>query len=132
MRRGAVFAFDAMVAAAIVLALLLVWAGAHTMAVGNAGVQAHEELMVSKAVAAADWIVKRNGHEFSEWKGAIAEKDVAGARGLFKLDALSAELEAVDGRSESAGASVGAGDSWCISRAVVANGKAAVLRVCSK
>ncbi len=131
MKRGAIFAFDAMGAAAVVLALLLVWASAHSLTLSSAGATAREEKMLAKVVAAADWLVKEKAHDFSGWEGAAAEKDVSDARELFKLEGLEATLEEYGGGTETVG-SVGGNEKWCVSRAVIAGGHAAILGVCGK
>jgi len=131
MKRGAIFAFDAMGAAAVVLVLLLVWASAHSLTLSNAGAAAHEEKVLAKVVAAADWLVKEKAHDFSGWEWAAAEKDVSDARALFRLEGLETTLEEYGGGTETAGA-VGGNERWCVSRAVIAEGHAAVLRVCGK
>jgi hypothetical protein len=132
MKRGAVFAFDAMIAASVVLLLLLVWAGANSMAIGSAAADAKEEKMAAKVVAAADWLVKQRVHDFSGWERAVAEKDVSSAKALFKLDELAAELEVYGAGGRTAGHVSQGEEAWCMSRAVVADGNAAILKVCGR
>lgn len=132
MKKGVVFAFDAMVAASVVLALLLVWAGAHAITLESAAASAREETSAARIAAAADWLVKQNGHDFSEWGGAGAEEQVAEARGIFRLDELRAWLEVYGGEGRNAGRMAEGGESWCVSRAGISGRHAAILRVCGR
>jgi hypothetical protein len=132
MKRGAVFAFDAMIAASVVLLLLLAWAGANSMALGSAAADAKEEKMNAKAIAAADWLVKQRAHDFSGWEWAVAEKEVSDAKNMFKLGELEAELDVYGGGGLKAGRVSQGEEVWCMSRAVVADGHAAMLKVCGR
>lgn len=124
--RGAIFTLDAMFASALVLLMLVAWAGAHSSATRAAAEAAGEEGSSLKVIGAADMLVKGGRHDFSSTVDA-AQLEVA--RRKFGLAEISAVVMDDEGAGRNEGRAV---ELWCVSRVVVHEKKPAVLRVCGR
>jgi len=120
---------DGTVAAVMVLAMLLAWAGAHSIALEKAAGAAAAWQAEARVVAAADWLVKERRHDFSGWDGRAGVDALQKNLGLLRLEV---ELREYGGRKVGAGPAGDVGNMWCVKRAVRAGKAPAVLMVCGR
>lgn len=131
MKHGAIMSFDAVFAAVVVLMLVVIWASVHGQVVRGAAERGGQEAAMARVIAAADWIVKENGHVMKE-ADVGDEKILKEVGERFGVTDASLSLDVYGGAKEMDATQAKTTQRFCAARAVVVEGKPAVLRVCGK